>query len=43
MVEMELRFLLNQIRFIFADQLITQEMIVQMGAKETYVVYGDPY
>ena len=42
MVEMEPRFSLNQIRFIFADQLITQKMIVQLGVKETCVLHGDP-
>ena len=43
MVEMEHQFSLNQIRFIFSDQLITQEMIVQLGVEETCVLHGDPY
>ena len=43
MVEMDPQLSLNQIRFIFADQLITQETIVKLGVKETCVLHGDPY
>ena len=43
MVEMDPQLSLNQIRFIFSDQLITQETIVKLGVKETCVLHGDPY
>ena len=43
MVEIEPQFSLNQIRFIFADRLITQEIIVQLGVEEICVLHDDPY
>jgi hypothetical protein len=39
---MEPWFLLSNVRLVFADQLITNDLLVQLGIKEMCLLHGDP-
>ncbi len=43
MEDMEPRFLLSNVRLVFADQLVTDDLLVQLGIKETCLLHGDPH
>jgi hypothetical protein len=42
MEDMEPQFLLSNVRLVFADQLITDNLLVQLGINETCLLHRDP-